>query len=62
MSVKRRDLIQYLEKNGFYLLREGGKHAIYTNNTKVIPVKRHNQFDRITANEICKQAGLKPNF
>jgi len=40
MSVKRRDLIQYLEKNGFYLLREGGKHAIYTNNIKVIPVKR----------------------
>jgi len=62
MSVKRRDLIRYLEKNGYYLLREGGNHAIYTNDTKVIPVKRHKQFDRITANEICKQAGLEPKF
>jgi predicted RNA binding protein YcfA (HicA-like mRNA interferase family) len=62
MSVKRRDLIRYLEKNGFYFLREGGNHAIYTNDTKVVPVKRHKQFDRITANEICKQAGLEPKF
>jgi predicted RNA binding protein YcfA (HicA-like mRNA interferase family) len=62
MSVKRRDLIRYLEENGFYLLREGGKHAIYTNGARVIPVKRHKQFDRITANEICKQAGLAAKF
>lgn len=27
-----------------------------------VPVKRHKQFDRITANEICKQAGLEPKF
>ncbi len=39
MSVKRRDLIRYLEKNGFYLLREGGKHAIYTNDLEATPVK-----------------------
>ncbi|MBN2397546.1 MAG: type II toxin-antitoxin system HicA family toxin [Deltaproteobacteria bacterium] len=62
MSVKRRDLVRYLEGNGFYLLREGGNHAIYTNGTKIIPVKRHKQFDRITANELCKQAGLEPKF
>jgi predicted RNA binding protein YcfA (HicA-like mRNA interferase family) len=37
MSVKRRDLIRYLEENGFYLLREGGNHAIYTNDLKTIP-------------------------
>ncbi|MBD2281139.1 MULTISPECIES: type II toxin-antitoxin system HicA family toxin [Nostocales] len=30
MSVKRKDLIKYLEENGFYLLREGGNHSIYT--------------------------------
>jgi mRNA interferase HicA len=62
MSAKRHDLIRYLEKNGFYLMREGAKHAIYTNDIKVIPVKRYKQFDRITANEICKQAGLEPKF
>ena len=62
MSVKRRDLIRYIEKKGFYLMREGKKHSIYTNDIKTIPVKRHRVLDRITANEICKQAGLKPKF
>ncbi|MCK5720466.1 MAG: type II toxin-antitoxin system HicA family toxin [Thiomargarita sp.] len=62
MSVKRRNLIKYFEVNGFYLLREGGNHSIYTNNIKTIPVKRHRIFDRITANQLCKQAGLPPKF
>jgi predicted RNA binding protein YcfA (HicA-like mRNA interferase family) len=62
MSVKRRDLVQYLEQHGFRLHREGGNHSIYTNDTKVVPVKRHSRLDRITANAICKQAGLKPKF
>ena len=62
MSVKRRDLIQHMKQNGFHLLREGANHAIYTNGTKIIPVKRHRQFDRITANELCKQAGITPKF
>ncbi|MBW1730596.1 MAG: type II toxin-antitoxin system HicA family toxin [Deltaproteobacteria bacterium] len=62
MSVKRRDLIRYLEKNGFYLLREGSNHSIFTDGKKVVPVKRHKQFDRVTANELCKQAGLNPKF
>jgi predicted RNA binding protein YcfA (HicA-like mRNA interferase family) len=62
MSVKRRDLVRYLEENGFILLREGKSHSIYANDKKTIPVKRHNTFDRITANELCKQAGLKPRF
>jgi len=62
MSVKRRELVKYLENNGFYLLREGGKHSIYTNGERTIPVKRHRTIDRITANELCKQAGLFPKF
>jgi len=62
MSVKRRDLIKYLEGNGFYLMREGRKHSIYTNNERTIPIKRHRTIDRVTANELCKQAGLKPKF
>ena len=61
MSVKRRELLRYLEQHGFYLLREGANHAIYTDGNKIIPVKRHKQFDRITANELCKQAGINPS-
>lgn len=62
MSVKRRDLIRHFESHGFYLLREGAKHSIYTNGRKVIPVKRHRTLDRITSNELCKQAGIPPVF
>ena len=62
MSVKRRDLVRYLEDNGFYLLREGSKHSIYTNGIQTVPIKRHRTLDRITANELCKRAGLAPKF
>jgi predicted RNA binding protein YcfA (HicA-like mRNA interferase family) len=62
MSVKRRELIKFLEESGFFLLREGSNHSIYTNNEKTIPIKRYRTTDRITANELCKQAGLKPKF
>ncbi|HZR97243.1 MAG TPA: type II toxin-antitoxin system HicA family toxin [Chloroflexota bacterium] len=62
MSVKRRDLVQYLEENGYQLVREGARHSIYSNGQRRVAVKRHRQFDRITANEICKDAGLRPRF
>jgi mRNA interferase HicA len=62
MSVSRLDLIRYLEEHGFRLLREGANHSVYSNGTKAIPVKRHRQLDRITANALCKQAGLAPRF
>jgi mRNA interferase HicA len=62
MSVKPRDLIKSFEAGGFYLLREGGKRSIYTNGEKTVPIERHRIIDRITANELCKQAGLKPQF
>jgi mRNA interferase HicA len=62
MSVKRRDIEKYLLEGGFYLLREGGNHSIYTNGDKTIPLKRHKTIDRITANEILKLAGLGKKF
>jgi predicted RNA binding protein YcfA (HicA-like mRNA interferase family) len=62
MPVKRRDVVRYLTESGFRLLREGANHSIFTNGTKAVPVKRHKQLDRITANEICKQAGILPKF
>lgn len=62
MSVKRRDLIRYFESNGFYFLQEGGNHTIYTNGGKLFRLKRYRRLERITANELCKQCGLKPIF
>ena len=63
MSVKRRDIIRHLEKNGFFFLREGGNHTIYINEQGIrIPIKRHKIFDRIIANNICKEAKIKQIF
>lgn len=44
MPIKRLDLIRHLEENGFYLLREGGKHSIYSNGEKKIPIKRTSHY------------------
>ncbi len=62
MTVRRRELIRFLEENGFYLRREGGNHSIYTNGKEVVPVKRQRVLDRIIANQLCRQAGLKAKF
>ena len=62
MSVKRSELVRHFEQYGFTLLREGANHSIYSNGVKTIPIKRHRVIDRITANAICKQAGLVPKF
>ena len=62
MSVKRRDLVRYFEQSGFKLIREGSNHSIYSNGTVTIPIKRHTHIDNVTANRICKQAGLAPKF
>ncbi len=62
MSVKRRELLRYLAENGFAQVREGANHSIWGKGNVKVPIKRHRTFDRIAANEICKQVGLKPRF
>ncbi len=63
MSVKRRDVIRYLEQCGFFLKREGKRHSFYAHEDgRAIAVKRHKIFDRITANEVCKDAHVPAIF
>ncbi|MBQ9565157.1 MAG: type II toxin-antitoxin system HicA family toxin [Synergistaceae bacterium] len=63
MSVSRLDLIRHFERNGFFLRREGSNHSIYSNGEGTsVPIKRHRIFDRITANELCKEAGIPKIF
>ncbi len=63
MSVKRRDIIRHFEKHGFFLKREGARHSFYSNGRgSNIPIKRHKTFTRITANELCKEAGIPQIF
>jgi mRNA interferase HicA len=56
--VKRQNLIRHLEDHGCLLLREGGKHSIYYNQTSAVP--RHREINDFLARKICRDLGV-PN-
>ena len=63
MSVNRRDLVRHLEQYGFFLQRDGGNHSLYSNGRgKMLPIKRHATFYLLSANALCKQAGIPAIF
>lgn len=57
--MKRRDLINILIKNGWWRLRHGAKHDIYTNGVNTEPVPRHQEIDEQLAKAIIKRQKLK---
>jgi predicted RNA binding protein YcfA (HicA-like mRNA interferase family) len=57
--MKRRDLIKKLESNGWYFLRAGGNHDIYTNGKRTEPIGRHTEIDEILAKKILRRNGIK---
>ncbi|MGI6249732.1 MAG: type II toxin-antitoxin system HicA family toxin [Acutalibacteraceae bacterium] len=59
MHTKRTDLIKLLEKNGWYLKRNGAGHDIYTNGTENEIIPRHRELKENLAKAIIKRRGLK---
>ena len=57
--MKRRDLIKLLERNGWWLKRDGGNHDIYTNGTDNEPVSRQREIKEAGAKAIIRRRGLK---
>lgn len=57
--MKRKDLIKMLERNGWYLKRNGSKHDIYTNGTARESVSRQAEIKETVARAIIKRQGLK---
>ena len=57
--MKRKDLLKQLKDAGWWLVRHGANHDIYTNGVRSEPIPRHNEINEITANAILKRAGLK---
>lgn len=57
--MKRRDLVKLLEKNGWWLKRNGGDHDIYTNGENNEPVSRQTEIKEAVAQAIIKRRGLK---
>jgi mRNA interferase HicA len=54
--MKRRELLQKLQREGCALLRSGGNHDIYVNpkTGKKQPVPRHNEIDEHLARHILR--------
>ena len=57
--MKRRDFIKLLERNGWWMKRDGGDHDIYTDGKNRESVPRHREIDEDLAKAIIKRRGLK---
>lgn len=56
--LKRADLVRRLEQNGWYLLRNGSNHDIYTNGVKNETIPRHREISERLAQTILKRTGV----
>jgi mRNA interferase HicA len=54
--VKRKDLVKRLRALGWVLLREGGRHGVFTDGVRTISVPRHKEINENTAKAILKAA------
>ncbi len=57
--MKNTALIKLLNQNGYYFLRHGANHDLYTNGEKTIPVPRHSEIKERLAKDIIRKLGLK---
>ena len=57
--MKRKDLIDLLERNGWWLKRKGGNHMIYTNGKANEPISHEREINELLAQAIIKRRGLK---
>lgn len=57
--MKRRYLIKLLKANGWWLLRNGTNHDIYTNGKVSETIPRHSEIKEQLALAIIRRQGLK---
>ena len=58
--MRRRDLETQLKRLGWWFLRHGGSHDVWTNGTDQEYIPRHNDINEFTAKKILKNAREKP--
>jgi len=59
VAVKRRDLEQLFKRSGWWFLRNGGDHNIWTNGKREASIPRHREIKEKTAQRIIKEQGLR---
>ncbi|NMA12891.1 MAG: type II toxin-antitoxin system HicA family toxin [Chloroflexi bacterium] len=57
--MKRWDLIKLFEKNGWWFLRAGGNHDIYTNGKDIESISRQKEIKEPVAKAIINRRKLK---
>lgn len=57
--MKRKDLEKLLKRNGWYLIRNGANHDVYTNGNEIEAIPRHREINEILAKSIIKKHNLK---
>ncbi|MDY4110360.1 MAG: type II toxin-antitoxin system HicA family toxin [Eubacterium sp.] len=57
--MKHKELEKLLKNNGWYFLRSGGNHDIYTNGKEIEALPRHKEINEQLAKAIIKRRELK---
>ena len=57
--MKQQKFLRLLKRNGWFLLRNGANHDIYTNGTAIEPIQRHPELNELLVNAIIKRQNLK---
>ncbi len=57
--MKQKDLINLFKRNGWWLVRQGGSHMVFTNGTVNETIPRHKEVNELLAKAIIKRRGLK---
>lgn len=58
-EMKRKVLLKMFIENGWWKLRDGANHDIYTNGCRNEPIPRHTEINDMLAKAIIKRNGLK---
>jgi predicted RNA binding protein YcfA (HicA-like mRNA interferase family) len=59
-GVSHRAAVRALRKAGFTVAREGHKHIVMTDGTRIVTIPRHNPVNAYTMAGIARDAGLDP--
>jgi predicted RNA binding protein YcfA (HicA-like mRNA interferase family) len=59
-GISHRAAVRALEKAGLRVAREGKKHIVMTDGTRIVTIPRHTPVDAYTMGGIVRDAGLDP--
>ena len=57
--MKQKDLMNLFKRTGWWLVRLGSNHMVFTNGSEIETVPRHKEVNELLAKAIIKRRGLK---